>query len=178
MKWEAGDRTAAVLWCAASMDLFNAIYIYIYIYIYIKRKSEIYRDRERRRSEKKERKSERRSWFNIYINDENELSLYIYVLVCITHLHTHAHISLCTHDHSHTHTHAHTQNIHICISEQSPLAGLQGYIRYPHIDAECMFVLVVLLLPGHMWGSIGVQHLWAHPCFSSSVLHVWFVQLG
>ena len=34
------------------------------------------------------------------------------------------------------------------------LAGLQGYIPYPHIAAECMFKLVVLLLLGHMWGSI------------------------
>ena len=33
---------------------------------------------------------------------------------------------------------------------------------------------VVLLLPGHMRGSIGAHHLWACPCFSSSVLHVWF----
>ena len=49
----------------------------------------------------------------------------------------------------------------------SPLAGLQGYIPYPHIAAECMFVLVVLLLPSHMWGSIRVHHLWARPCFSS-----------
>ena len=57
----------------------------------------------------------------------------------------------------------------------SPLAGLQGYIPYSHIDAVCMFELVVLLLLGHMWGSIGVHHLWARPRFSSSVLHVWFV---
>ena len=57
----------------------------------------------------------------------------------------------------------------------SPLAGLQGYILYPHIAAECMFVLVILLLPGHMWGSIRVHHLWVHLCFSSSVLHVWFI---
>ena len=57
----------------------------------------------------------------------------------------------------------------------SPLVGLQGPIPYPHIAAECMFDLVVLLLPGHMWRSIGVHHLWARPCFSSSVLHVWFV---
>ena len=57
----------------------------------------------------------------------------------------------------------------------SPLASLQGYIPYPHIAAVCMFELVVLLLPGHMWGSIVVPHLWARPCFSSSVLHVWFV---
>ena len=57
----------------------------------------------------------------------------------------------------------------------SPLAGVQRYIPYPHIAAVCMFELVVLLLPGHMWGSIGVHHLWACPCFSSSVLHVWFI---
>ena len=57
----------------------------------------------------------------------------------------------------------------------SPLAGLQGYIPYPHIAAGCMFELVVLLLPGHMWGSIGVHHLWAPPCFSSTDLHVCFV---
>ena len=57
----------------------------------------------------------------------------------------------------------------------SPLAGFQGYIPYPHIAAVCMFELVVLLLLGHMWGSIGVHHLWARPCSSSSVLHVWFV---
>ena len=57
----------------------------------------------------------------------------------------------------------------------SPLAGLQGYIPYSHRAAVCMFELVVLLLLGHMWGSIGVHHLWARPYFSSSVLHVWFV---
>ena len=32
-----------------------------------------------------------------------------------------------------------------------------------------MFVLVVLLLHGHVWGSIRVHHLWVHPCFSSSL---------
>ena len=57
----------------------------------------------------------------------------------------------------------------------SPPAGLQGYIPYPYIAAVCMFELVVLLLLGHMWRSIGVHHLWARPCFSSMVLHVWFV---
>ena len=61
------------------------------------------------------------------------------------------------------------------LDRSSPLVGLQGYIPYPHIAAVCMFDLVVLLLPCHMWGSIGVHHLWARPCFSSSVLHVWFV---
>ena len=58
----------------------------------------------------------------------------------------------------------------------SPPAGLQGYIPYLHIAALCMFELVVLLLLGLMWGSIGVHHLWARPCFSNSVLHVWFVR--
>ena len=57
----------------------------------------------------------------------------------------------------------------------SLLAGLQSYIPYPHIAAVCIFDLVVLLLHGHIRGSIGVHHLWARPCFSSSVLHVWFV---
>ena len=57
----------------------------------------------------------------------------------------------------------------------SPPAGLQGYILYSHIVAVCKFELVVLLLHGHMWGSIGVHHLWSRPCFSSSVPRVWFV---
>ena len=51
----------------------------------------------------------------------------------------------------------------------SPPAGLQGYILCPHIVAVCKFVLVVLLLHIHMWGSTGVHRLWARPCFSSSV---------
>ena len=55
----------------------------------------------------------------------------------------------------------------------SPPAGLQGYILCPHIVAVCKFVLVVLLLHIHMWGSIGVHHLWARPCFSSSVPRVY-----
>ena len=55
----------------------------------------------------------------------------------------------------------------------SPPAGLLGYIPCPHIAAVCKFGLVVLLLLGHMWGSIGVHHLRARPCFSSSVRRVW-----
>ena len=35
----------------------------------------------------------------------------------------------------------------------SPLACLLGYITYLHIAAVCMFLLVVLLLLGHMRGS-------------------------
>ena len=38
-----------------------------------------------------------------------------------------------------------------------------------------MFELVVLLLTGHMWGSIGVQHLWARPCFSRIVRWTIFI---
>ena len=57
----------------------------------------------------------------------------------------------------------------------SLLVGPQGYIPYPHRAAVCRFELVVLLLLGHIRGSIGVHHLWAHPCFSSNVLHVWFI---
>ena len=56
-----------------------------------------------------------------------------------------------------------------------PPAGLLGYIPCPHIAAVCKFGLVVLLLLGHMWGSIEVRHLRARPCFSSSVRRVWLV---
>ena len=41
----------------------------------------------------------------------------------------------------------------------SLLAGLQGYIPYPHSAAVRMFGLAVLLLFGHMRGSIGVHYL-------------------
>ena len=60
----------------------------------------------------------------------------------------------------------------------SPQAGLQSYIPYPHIAAVCMFELVVLLLLGHMRGSIGVINLWVRLCFSRSVQRAWFIQLG
>ena len=51
----------------------------------------------------------------------------------------------------------------------SPLAGLLGYIPYPHIVAEYMFVLVVLLLLGHMWGSICLVRLtWIVLCFNQT----------
>ena len=49
------------------------------------------------------------------------------------------------------------------------------------IPTELLYVgskLVALLLLSHVRGSIGEYHLWARPCFSSSVLHVWFVWLG
>ena len=52
----------------------------------------------------------------------------------------------------------------------SPPAGLLDYTPYLHIAAVCMFELVVLLFLGHKWGSIGVHHLWARLCSSSSVL--------
>ena len=44
----------------------------------------------------------------------------------------------------------------------SPLACLQGYILCLHIVAVCRFELVVLLLHSHMWGSIGVHHLYIY----------------
>ena len=51
----------------------------------------------------------------------------------------------------------------------SPLAGLQGYILCPHIAAVCKFELVVLLLLGHIWGSIGVQSRYSYLI----ILFVW-----
>ena len=74
----------------------------------------------------------------------------------------------------------HHHHHHVVLVAQislTPQAGLLDNIPYPHIVAECMFVLIVLLLHGHVWGSTRVNHLWVRPCFSSSVLHVWFVTL-
>ena len=42
----------------------------------------------------------------------------------------------------------------------SLLAGLQGYILYPHRAAVCRFELVALLSLGHVEGSTGVHYLW------------------
>ena len=44
-------------------------------------------------------------------------------------------------------------------NRSSPLAGLLGYIPYPHTAVVCMSELVVLLLNSHIWGSIRVHHL-------------------
>ena len=123
----------------------------------------------------------------IYIYIGLETTIYIYYIYTHTHTYTHTHMYIYIYIYIYT-------IIIIIMScrlhglpwpslltspyRSSPLEGLQGYIPYPHIAAECMFKLVVLLLHGHMWGSIGVHHLWARPCFSSSVLHVWFVWLG
>ena len=57
-----------------------------------------------------------------------------------------------------------TLSCHFSLS--SPLAGLQGYILCPHIAAVCKFELVVLLLLGHMWGSITYELVLASPAVS------------
>ena len=91
------------------------------------------------------------------------LSIYIYIYIYII-------IIMSCHQHGYP-----WPSLATSPYRSSSLAGLRGYILYPHIAAVCMFELVVLLLLGHRWGSIRVHHLWTRPCFSSSVLHVWFV---
>ena len=54
-------------------------------------------------------------------------------------------------------------------------AGPKGYIPYLHRAAVRRFMLVALLLLGHVKGSTRVHHLWDRPYFSSSVPHVWLV---
>ena len=44
---------------------------------------------------------------------------------------------------------------------QSFIASGRSSGLHLHIAAVCTFELVVLLLLGHKWGSIGVHHLWA-----------------
>ena len=80
---------------------------------------------------------------------------------------------------SHHHHHHHVvppAQISLTFSRHSSVSFIaSGYIPYPHRAAICRFELVVLLLFGHMTGTIGEHHLWARPCFSSNVLHVWFI---
>ena len=74
--------------------------------------------------------------------------------------------------HTHTHTYIYHQYHHIALvarisltlSRHSSLSFIalgkhQDNILYPHIAAECTFELVVLLLRGHVWGSIRVHLL-------------------
>ena len=101
-------------------------------------------------------------WFQVFLSNTNNYIIIIIIIIIMScRLHGYTWPSLATSPY-----------------HSSPLAGLQGYIPYPHIAAVCMFELVVLLLLGHMWGSIGVHHLWARPHLSSSVSHVRFVELG
>ena len=117
----------------------------------------------------------------------HSLSLYIYIYI-------HTYIYIFIYIYIYTHIYIFIYIIIIIMSRRlrgypwpslaispyhsSPPAGLQGYIPCPHIAAVCKFVLVVPLLHIHVWGSThGVHRLWARPCFSSSVLRVWFVEL-
>ena len=95
---------------------------------------------------------------DIWIFETGKLMIYIIIIIMSCRQHRYPKPSLVTSPY-----------------RSSLLAGLQGYIPYPQLAAVCMFELAVLLLLGHMRGSIGVHQLWARPCFSSSVLHVWFV---
>ena len=81
------------------------------------------------------------------------LSLYIYIYIMSRYQHGYPRPSLTT-------------------SPYLPLlpTGVQCYIPYQHIAAVCRFELVV-----HVKWSTGVHHLRAHPYFSSSVPHVWFI---
>ena len=129
-------------------------------------------------------------YLSIYQSVYIYLSLYIYIYIWTLYIQTNAYFDIYIHIHSDINTLVYISSsssgratgteypwpsLATSPYRSSPLVGLQGYIRYPHIAPECMFELVVLLLPGHMWGSIGIHHWWARPCFSSSVLHVWFV---
>ena len=87
-----------------------------------------------------------------------KLILYFWSILLFNNYHHHHHLSCRQHRYP-------WPSLATSPCRSSPLVGLQGYIPYPHIAAVCMFELVVLLLLGHMWGSIGVHHLWACPCF-------------
>ena len=61
-----------------------------------------------------------------------------------------------------------------------PLSPLLPIVHHFWQVMDTSHILTELLYVGSSWSScfcsaIGVHHLWARPCFSSIVLHVWFV---
>ena len=90
---------------------------------------------------------------------------HIYIYIYITKLHLFLKYDCYSDKVPHHHHHvALVARISLTLSRPSslsftPQAGLQDNIPYPHIAAECMFVLVVLLLHGHVWGSRRVHLL-------------------
>ena len=65
----------------------------------------------------------------------------------------------------------------ICPYHPSLSACLPDYIFCPHRAVVCKFLLVGQYWHIHVKGSLGEHHLWAHPCFSSSVPPILFVLL-
>ena len=94
----------------------------------------------------------------LYILPRHNIYIYIYIYIMSCHQHGYPWPSLATPPY-----------------RSSLLVGPQGYILYPHRAAVCWFELIALLLLGYVRGSIGEHHLWARSCFSTSILHVWFV---
>ena len=80
--------------------------------------------------------------------------------------------ALAHHHHHHHHHVVPLARISLTLSRHfSPsfIASGRSSGLHPVSSHSCCILL------GHIWGSIGLHHLWARPCFSSSVLHVWFV---
>ena len=124
-------------------------------------------------------------YLSIYLSIMN-IYIYIYIYIYITsflsisiYISISSHLSIYLYHHYHHHHVVPLARIYLTLSHhfsQSFIASGWSSGQHPVPSAaECMFKLFVLLLPGHMRGSIRVPHLWARPCFSSSVLHVWFV---
>ena len=92
-------------------------------------------------------------------------------------------LKLLDNHHHHHHHHHHVvplARISLVLSRHfslSFIASGRSSGLYPVSSHSCwMYVWAGRpAFPGQMWGSIGVHHLWARPCFSSSVLHVWIV---
>ena len=76
--------------------------------------------------------------------------------------------------HHHHHHVALVARISLTLSRNSSLSFIalgRSSGQHPVSSHSCwMYVRA-----GHVWRSIRVHLLWARPCFSSSVLHVWFV---
>ena len=120
------------------------------------------------------------------------LSLFLLLLIFLANFFIFLNTRTLPYTHTHTHTHIYIYiyiyhhhvvppaQISLTLSRHFSLSFIasgrsSGLHPVSSHIAVCKFALVVLLLLGHTWGSIGVHHLRARLCFSSNVLRVWFV---
>ena len=86
--------------------------------------------------------------YNVYIYIYIYIRIYIFIYIYI---YIYAYIYISS---SSSSCHAGSTDIPDPLTLLFPQAGLLDNILYPHIVSECMFVLVVLLLHGHVWGPL------------------------
>ena len=99
-------------------------------------------------------------WFKVFLSNTNNMHRVLWFQVFLSNTNNLHIIIMSCRQHGYP-----WPSLATALYRSSLLASPQGYIPYPHRAPVCRFELVVLLLLGHVRGSIGVHHLWARLCF-------------